>query len=425
MQTGILNMDINRISRTLAGWAMTAVLTMTGTSGCVSLENADPYSATMNTLTVNIIYPEDFQEYRRAGVMVGIEDINSGNSYSADTDENGTASMRLSSGLYRVTVSDRTDEHVFNGSADKVNLTSRDMTLSISLAESRSGAIVIKEIYNGGCPAYPLEGTYQSDKYVILHNNSNEVQYLDGLCFGTLDPYNSQGTNVWVTEDPQTGASIYPDFVPIAQVIWQFGGDGTTFPLQPGEDAVIACCGAIDHTVQYPMSVNLNRPGYFVCYNNVYFPNTTYHPAPGNNIDREHYLDVVVKTGQANAFTFSVFSPAVVIFKAKDISIQEHVGMPDVIMQKPGSTTDRIVKIPVGWIMDGVDVFFGGSSSNSKRLNPAIDAGYVTLSGNYLGHTLHRKTDEALTAAFGYEVLTDTNNSMNDFYEREIQSLHE
>ena len=80
-------MDINRISRTLAGWAMTAVLTMTGTSGCVSLENADPYSATMNTLTVNIIYPEDFQEYRRAGVRVGIEDINSGNSYSTDTDE--------------------------------------------------------------------------------------------------------------------------------------------------------------------------------------------------------------------------------------------------------------------------------------------------------------------------------------------------
>lgn len=394
-------------------------------AGCISIETADPYSDTMNTLTVNVVWPEDFQSFRRAGVTVSIEEINRGSSYSAGTDDNGSASLRLSNGLYRVTVSDRTEEYVFNGSSDKVDLNGKDVSLTLSLAESRSGAIVIKEIYNGGCQAYPLEGTWQSDKYVILHNNSNEIQYLDSLCFCTLDPYNSQGTNVWVTEDPQTGASIYPDFVPVAQVIWQFGGDGKTFPLQPGEDAVIACSGAIDHTIQYPLSVNLDKPGYFVCYNNVYFPNTTYHPAPGRNITRDHYLNVVVKTGQANAFTFSVFSPAVVIFKAKGTSIQEYTGRPDVIVQKPGSTVERIAKIPVGWVMDGVDVFFGGSSSNRKRLCPSIDAGYITLSENYLGHTLHRKTDEALTEAFGYEVLTDTNNSLNDFYERTEQSLHE
>ena len=36
-----------------------------------------------------------------------------------------------------------------------------------------------------------------------------------------------------------------------------------------------------------------------------------------------------------------------------------------------------------------------------------------------------RKVDESQSAASGYEVLMDTNNSMNDFYEREKQSLHE
>ena len=43
---------------------------------------------------------------------------------------------------------------------------------------------------------------------MILHNNTSETQYLDGLCFGSLDPYNSQATNVWVTQDESTGATI-------------------------------------------------------------------------------------------------------------------------------------------------------------------------------------------------------------------------
>ena len=93
----------------------------------------------------------------------------------------------------------------------------------------------------------PLEGNYQSDKYIILHNNDSEVQYLDSLCFGALDPYNSQATNVWVTQDEATGATIFKDFAPIVQCIWQFGGTGKTFPLQPGEDAVIA----INHPVKW------------------------------------------------------------------------------------------------------------------------------------------------------------------------------
>ena len=36
-----------------------------------------------------------------------------------------------------------------------------------------------------------------------------------------------------------------------------------------------------------------------------------------------------------------------------------------------------------------------------------------------------RYVDEAASAASGYEVLKDSNNSLNDFYESEKQSLHE
>lgn len=386
----------------------------------------NPYDGKLNTLEVSAVYPEGFEGFVRSGVLVTVEDINLGNRYAVPTDEGGLASFDLVDGLYRVTISDRCGEDIFNGTTDRFPVSGRGtVALGVPLMHSKSGSIVVKEIYCGGCKRLPQEGDYQGDQYVILHNNDVEVQYLDGLCFGTLYPYNSNATNPFLVKDPVTGENVYPDYLPIAQAVWKFGGDGSSFPLAPGEDAVLALRGAVDHTVQYPLSVNLNRPGYFVCYNNTYFTNTTYHPAPGDQIAGDHILDVVIKTGRANAYTFSINSPTVLLFRAKDMTIEEFVKLEGSVVQVPGSTSDQVVALPQDWVVDAVEVFNGSSSSNAKRLVPSLDAGYVLLSDSFLGHTLMRKTDEALSASSGYEVLEDTNNSSSDFYERETQSLHE
>lgn len=401
------------------------LMTFFTTGSCTDIDKDNPYDNQLHTLQVNAVYPDEYSDYLREGVTVKIEDIDRGNSYTSKTDKNGTVRFSLTKGIYRIQISDKAEQDIFNGLADKVKLVNGDLALNLSLVHSRSGDIVIKEIYCGGCTKLPFEGNYQSDKYMILHNNTSETQYLDGLCFGSLDPYNSQATNVWVTQDESTGATIFPDFLPVAQCVWQFGGTGQTFPLAPGEDAVVVICGAIDHAAQYPQSVNLNKPGYFVCYNPVYFWNTLYHPAPGDQITPDHYLNVVIKTGQANAYTFSVFSPATVLFKAKDTTIQDFVSQADNVIQKPGSTVDRIVKVPVDWVLDAVEIYYGGSSNNMKRMPPSVDAGYVTQSALYDGRTLYRHTDEEASREAGYEILEDTNNSSSDFYEREKQSLHE
>ena len=298
-------------------------------------------------------------------------------------------------------------------------LSGKDLGVNLNVIVSKAGSVVIKEIYCGGCKKYPQEGDYQADQYIILHNNDYKVQYLDGICFGTLSPYNATGSNPWIDE------SGLPDFIPVIQAVWQFPGDGDDFPLQPGEDAVMCLRGAIDHTVQYPLSVNLNKPDYFVCYNPTYFTNTAYHPAPGNLISQDRYLDVVIKTGQANAYTMSNSSPAVVIFRAEGMTIQEHVLNPDNVIQVPSSNVDRVVKVPFDWVLDAVEVFDGRSAANQKRLISSLDAGYITLTDVFLGHTLMRSVDEAATAVAGYEILADTNNSLNDFYESEKQSLYE
>lgn len=394
-------------------------------AACAGIKDSDPYGESLHLLTVSAQYPEGYEGFDLEDSDALVEDINTGSRYTALTDASGSFAMTLPNGVYRVNVSGRSGSDVFNGAADKVVISGEDMKLKLPLSYSRAGSIVIKELYCGGCKKLPQEGDYQGDQYFILHNNDYNVQYLDSLCFGTLSPNNATGSNPWVSKDPVTGESIFPDFLPVIQAVWQFPGDGDDFPLQPGEDAVVCLRGAIDHTAQYPLSVNLNRPDYFVCYNLTYFWNTQYHPAPGDLISDDRIIDVVIKTGMANAYTLSISSPTLVVWKSRGVSMQDFVNIQDNISPVPGSSIDNVVKVPYEWVYDAVEVFDARSANNSKRLAPSLDAGYVLQTDIYLGRSLMRHIDETASAAAGYEVLTDTNNSLNDFYETEKQSLNE
>ncbi|MCQ2159073.1 MAG: DUF4876 domain-containing protein [Bacteroidales bacterium] len=382
---------------------------------CMDVRSLDPYSVSSCSVTISLEYPEDYSEFAREGVEVSLEEMNNLFRYSIFTDGAGKAEISLPRGLYRVSVSDRSGQSIFNGTCDKV-LVNGTTTISVPLKYSKAGTLVIREIYCGGCKKLPEVGDYQSDKYVILHNNDTRTVYLDSLCFGTLAPYNANSTNPW---------GQIMDFAPIIQALWQFGGDGTSFPLESGQDAVLCLNGAIDHTVQYPLSVNLNKPDYFVCYNNTYFTNTVYHPAPGDQIRVERILDVVIKVGIANAYAFSISSPTVIIFRPQDISIREFIKQSDSVIPIPGTTRDNVVTIPWDWILDGVEVFSGSTTSNNKRIRSDVDAGFVTLTDTFLGHSLARKVDEKESSEKGFTVLQDTNNSSNDFVELEKATLHE
>ena len=399
------------------------ILAVVLVAGCMDMKNTNPYEGTLHVLTVTAQWPEEGTVQVEAEVRV--EDVNTGSRYSSMMSIGSTAVFSLPNGIYRINLNGRNGADIFNAAADKVVLAGEDLSVDMKITISKAGSIVIKEIYCGGCKKLPQEGNYQADQYFILHNNHYETQYLDGLCFGTLSPYNSSGNNPWVSKDAQSGESVLPDFLPVIQAVWQFPGDGDDFPLKPGEDAVVCLRGAIDHAAQYPLSVNLNKSDYFVCYNQTYFPNTTYHPVPGDQISEARYLDVVIKTGKANAYTLSISSPTLVVFRPEGVNIRDFVNAPENVTPVPGSTVDNVVKIPFDWVLDAVEVFDGASSNNQKRLVSSLDAGYVVQTDIFLGRSLMRKVDAEISASNGYEVLTDTNNSLNDFYETEKQSLHE
>ena len=138
-------------------------------------------------------------------------------------------------------------------------------------------------------------------------------------------------------------------------------------------------------------------------------------------------MELLIKLGKANAYTFSINSPAVVLFKAPDgEDIQDFLKNTDKnITIKPGTTDEKIVKLPLDWVVDAVEVFTNNINGSTKRLNPLLDAGYVRLSESYQGRVLYRRVNSAMSEKRGYEVLQDTNNSSADFYEsqRNGQSL--
>lgn len=386
-------------------------------TGCLDI--GSPYAGDVHILSIHAVYPQGFAP--QAGAQVTIEGIANELVYNLSTNAEGRVSARIPNGLYSITVQDRSGNHLFNGSVDKLLVSGEDVSLDVDLFHSVAGKLVIKELYCGGCPKLPEEGTYQSDQYLIIHNNDSYTAYLDSLCLGTLSPYNSTSANPWAGAD-----GSLPDFAPIIQAVWMIGGSGSSFPLEPGADAVICLRGAVNHAAQYPMSVNLNKPGYFVCYNPVHFTNTTYHPVPGDQISPERYLEVVIKTGQANAYTLSINSPTLVLFRPTGgTDIYDFVAQPGNLVQVPGSSIDRVVTVPLDWIIDGMEVFNGSSSDNRKRLHTKVDAGYVLLSETFKGRTLMRRSDPEASEQAGFEILQDTNNSSYDFYESEVQSLHE
>lgn len=362
-------------------------------------------------LSFNLVAPEYYKDVKYKGVALKLTELNSGFEYSKECNEAGIAHFSLPVGVYRATVSVPVLGGQLNSSVSGIIL-NKKTDISIPLSFSKTNDLIIKEIYCGGCTKFPEDGKYDFDQYISIHNNSSSVQYLDGLCFGTLDPYNSNANVIWSDDELN-------QFVPLIQAIWMFDGDGESHPLQPGEDAIIALKEAINHKATYPLSVNLDKPGYYVTYNSTHFPGIESHPlaAPGENIAKSNILLCVQKIGQANTYTVSINSPALVLFRPIGKSINELLETEGVVIQKPNSKTDRIMKVPIDMVIDGVEVFNGQSATNKKRLGAVVDASYITLSNTYEGKSLMRKVNKERSKELGFEVLYDTNNSSEDFVE--------
>ena len=326
-----------------------------------------------------------------------------------------------------------------------------------TLPDQNVDQIIIKEIYNGGCPMDEGTDMFHMDKCIILYNNCPQQAVVNNLCFGMATPYNAESPSI-NTIYGEDGRLVYENegFTPAQNAIWYYPH---SLVIEPYSQVVINVHGAIDNTQTYSQSVNYANKDYYCMYDpESGYNNTKYYPTPADVIPTSHYLKTV-KYGQGNAWPLSTTAPALFIFQPQNMDPVTFANNADNLWYAPGVAQTPVyacVKVPNEWILDAVEVFNAAKKEDSKkRLTADLDVSYVYLT-NKLGHSLYRNVDKEMTESlaenngklvYGYAlgvdgstdasgidaeasmrngahiIFQDNNNSSEDFHERQKCSL--
>lgn len=359
-------------------------------------KDVDPTPSSI-VVKVQLVYPAGSELEASAGVKVTA--TNTTQTFEATTDAQGVAQFELPFSIYQFTASDTHAENgrvtILNGNLTGITVNAQFNSTNIvelNLLESKLSQLIIKELYNGGFNK-PDNSAYVFDRYVILYNNSDFPASLNNVCLTGTYPFNAPGVNKYYDE---SGKLVYENdtWIPAGMGFWYLTSEKT---LQPGEQIVISCGAAVDHTATFSNSVDLSKPNYYVMYDIDNWNSATYYPSPSSNIPTTQYLKSA-KFSQGNAWTYSVSSPGFFIFATDGVTPTQFGNDATSVANYPESTTQFIKKIPKAWILDGVDAFLMDETSNKKRLTADIDAGNV-YHINRKGYTLYRNVDKTATEA--------------------------
>lgn len=406
------------------------------------------------SLEVELSYPEGVDAL--ADLTVKLTDANS-TAYEAKTNAEGKASFTVPAGIYEASATDKRIVNnittLYNGLKSNIAVgnTGDDILYQakIELAESRASQLLIKELYVSGVSYVNEEDgkakTFHMDKYVVLYNNSEDNATLDNVTLAMVLPYNATQNNKDYIDDKLFYES--EGWTPAGTGVWYFT---TSVSLEPGKQIVIALNNAVDNTATYPASVNLAKSEYYCTYDIESYPNTTYYPAPSENIPTSHYLKAH-HYGTGNAWPLSNASPAFFIFTPQDVALVDFVADANETSIFNGLASQVRKKVKNEWIIDAVEVYEKGNDKNMKRLTSTIDAGYIELT-TASGYSVYRNVDAEATKAIegnaaklvtGYAddpsgidaeasikagariIYKDTNNSSSDFHERKKASIKE
>lgn len=300
-------------------------------------------------------------------------------------------------GIYNITVSSEVSHngftYNFNGNIANTNILMNGQEIVIDVEASKSGNIILKEIFYCGSRT-PKNGTYFRDQFYELYNNSGSVQYLDGLCIGNMQPLSATADMpVWPGENPD-------DYIYFS-TIWQIPGDPAkdkAYPLKPGESIVIAQMADNHQRVALNPSSPVNLIG--AEFETLLKTTSLILDNPAINM----YMAFWPKT--APQWLTTVNGPAMAIFIPK-----QKIDPNDIII--PIGKTLQAYKVSVNDIIDAVEMVPDESKMKLKRVPAILDAGAATVSETYCTKSISRKIKETLPD--GRIIFMDTNNSTEDF----------
>lgn len=330
-----------------------------------------------------------------------------GRSLSRATQNVSVEATGIIPGIYTVVLSGKgltedleVSEYLMNGSLVNESLTSDGKAFDITVKAGIKGNIIFKELYFCGVPSY-----YFRDQCYELYNNSNAVVYLDGLYIANLEP--STATTSLPTWEDEKDAFVY------GARVWKFPGNGTDYPLQPGESIIVAQHARNHQEANAESPVDLSGAEF-----EFYMGSTAFPDMPAINMDHVFYQGKA-DIGTIQMWLVPVFGGAYVIFKVPEDETWDPVTT-DWAVPLGTSSTTRFAKIPVEWVWDAVELGNNESMVNAKRVPGLLDAGMSWVGNIYCGLSVarHFETDangNPKTLENGSYIYMDTNNSTDDF----------
>jgi len=393
--------------------------------------------------SVSLKYDAAFNSLNVKKASVTIVNTETANKYTVESDETGVAVFKqILPGTYSITATKviqsaeftetfgytPTEAEInFNGSESSVIVNAATSVVNIEMKTSKVGDFVIKQIYYGGSDT--KKGAVFRDQFIEIYNNSNTVQYADGLYMAQLTGSTSStvlayslpnGQFDWSKSEGMTiGSAANTDYVYALNII-RIPGNGTQYPVEPGKSIVIAQ-NAINHKANYidnngkavsivspELTVDLSTAD-FESFLGTYSGDTYQY-----DIQNPAVPDVTIAYwgNSNNDMIFdSLGRQAYTIFKMTDA---EFAALKK--YKNPKGDANLALQIPVTVLIDGVDTTRDlGSNLVPKKLPSQIDGGNTYIpSGAYSSKSVMRKTK---TTIAGRIVLQDTNNSTSDFVE--------
>ena len=264
----------------------------------------------------------------------------------------------------------------------------RDMVIDLSAAVVKG--LMVSKVYYAGTKDL-MGRNYGADSYVEIFNNSDEVLFLDGKYLGLAE-------SVSPAAYP---AHENPDSIYLRQIC-RFPGNGSEYPVLPGGSIVVAAKSARNHQESADNSVDLSHADFEVkAVEGSGNPDVPMLPIISNST-KIQTLNLI--NGGLNA---------VVLFETDE----DVLSWPEVY-QRGKTSGEMFRRIHKSVVIDGVECLKKPAQTdpdvNTKRLQPDIDAGYITITAvnGYNHESVERKVSRYENGRY---YLTDTNNSSADF----------
>lgn len=264
----------------------------------------------------------------------------------------------------------------------------------LTLQSSIPGELLIKEVFYTGTST-PNGKAYWSDQFVEIYNNSDHIIYADSLHIADVYGPNGVSSTSHPTVFQSDQEHVYLNFV------WMVPGDGSTYPINPGESIVIAQDG-LDHKNDpngNPNSINLSKADF----------ETFVLREDQRDVDVvgvANMIEIFAKSSATHDWILHSAGSSIVIYKVSNPTLIETVPEPE------STTGKQLLKVPASIVLDAFEALAKSEAGSFKRIPNDLDGGFIYCGGIFNAQSCRRKIESRLD---GIIKLQDLNNSTIDF----------